>query len=85
MEALVEFISQNPLYGAGIVLGVVILLIALAKKMLKLAIVAIVLTAAYVYYLHDMAEETYSKAEKKFEDVRDSADQLIDDTRSLLK
>ena len=29
MEALIEFITQNPLYGAGLAAGVVLLLIAL--------------------------------------------------------
>ena len=85
MEALIEFITQNPLYGAGLAAGVMLLLIALIKKMLKFAIIAVVLNAGYAYYLQDMAQDAYAKAENKVDVAKDKAEDLIDKASSLIK
>ena len=85
MEALIEFITHNPLYGAGLAAGIVLLLIALVKKMLKFAIIVVLLNAGYAYYLQDMAQDAYAKAEDKMDVAKDKAEDLIDEAGSLIK
>ena len=85
MEALIEFLTENPLYALGIAVGVLLLIVALVKKMLKFAIIVVVLNAGYGYYLQDMAQDAYSKAEAKIDAAKDKADDLIDEAGSLIK
>lgn len=85
MEAVIEFVTQNPLYGAGIVIGVLLLTVALVKKMLKFAVVVVALNVSYGYYLQDMAQEAYAKAGAKVDLAKDKADDLIDEAGSLIK
>jgi hypothetical protein len=85
MEALIEFVTQNPLYGLGIAAGVLLLLVALVKKMTKFAIIVVILIAGYGYYLQDMAQDAYSKTEAKVDVAKDKAEDLIDEAGALLK
>jgi ElaB/YqjD/DUF883 family membrane-anchored ribosome-binding protein len=85
VEALIEFITQNPLYGVGLVALVLLLLFALIKKMVKLIIIAVLLNLGYGYYLQDMAEDAYARAEAKYKSARDQAENLIDEAGSLIK
>jgi hypothetical protein len=85
MEALIDFVTQNPLYGIGIVALVLLLLFALMKKMIKLVIIAILLNIGYVYYLQDMAQDAYARAEAKYETAKEKTKNLIDEAGSLIK
>ena len=85
MEALIEFLTENPLYALGIAVAALLLIVALVKKMLKFAIIVVVLSAGYGYYLQDMAQEAYSKAEARVDATKDKADDLIDQAGSLLE
>ena len=84
MEALVEFISDNPLYAVGIALLLLFLIFALIKKMVMVAIIAIILNIAYVYYLQDMAQDTYARAEARVGKAADKAADLFNEAGSLL-
>ena len=85
MEALIEFITQNPLYGAGIAALIIFLIISLIKKMFVMALIAIALNVAYVYYLQDIAEDAYAKAGSQYESTKDRVDKLVDKAGSLIK
>lgn len=57
VENVVDYLANNPVYvGLGVVL-LALIVGALIKKMTKLLIFALVLTAAYGYYLHDAARD----------------------------
>jgi hypothetical protein len=85
MEALIEFITQNPLYGIGVVALLLFMVFALIKKMFILAIIAIALNAGYVYYLQDIAEDAYARAGSKYESAKEQAENLMDKAGSLIK
>ena len=92
MEQLIDFVTENPLYAAGVVLFTLMLLIALVKKAVKIAILAVVLNAGYVYYLQDTAEKYYAKGQDKVEKlskeaskVGDQAENLLDEAGNLIK
>lgn len=81
MQALLDFVRENPLYAAGAAVLLLFLLISLLKKGLKLAIVALALNAGYGYYLNDLAQEYYSKAQEKVEAAQrqyDSAKETVE-------
>lgn len=78
MEAIIELIQDNPIYGVGLGVLLLLFLFALFKKMFKILIIAIILNLAYVYYLHDMAGDVISKGQSK-------AEQFIDKAKSLAK
>lgn len=84
METLIEFITNNPLYGVGIVALLLFMVFALIKKMIFVALIAICLNVAYIYALNDMADEAYAKANDKYEATKDAADTLINKADSLL-
>ena len=84
MEAVIEFVTINPLYGLGIVAGVLFLLFALVKKMVKVAVVVVILNIAYGYALQNMAQEAYTRAQTQYELAKDKAENLIDDADSLI-
>lgn len=85
MEAFIDFVTQNPLYGIGIVALVLLLLFALLKKMIKLVIIAILLNIGYVYYLQDLAEDAFTRAEAQYEAAKDQTKNLINNAGSLIK
>lgn len=85
MEAITDFVTQNPLYGFGMAAGALVLIAALVKRMFKLAIIAALLNLAYGYYLQDLAEEAYAGAKATYEETRDKAENLFDETGSLLQ
>ena len=84
MEALIEFVTDNPLYAVGTALLLILLIVALVKKMLKVAIIAVALNVGYTYYLHDMAQDAYAKAEAKAEDIKDKTEDLIDAAGNII-
>ena len=53
--------------------------------MLKFAIIVVLLNAVYAYYLQDMAQDAYSKAEDKIDVAKDKAEDLINEAGSLIK
>ncbi len=85
MEPLVDYLSANPLYAAGIAALILLFLFALVKKMLKVAILAIALNLAYVYYLQDAAEKAYATTGAKVERAMDKAGDLFNDAGELIK
>ena len=89
MEQLIDFLTNNPLYAAGVVVLTLLLLVALIKKMVKVAILAVALNAGYVYYLQDAAEKAYAdtqdKVEQAAEQATDKAGDLIDEAGNLIK
>lgn len=89
MERLLDFVASNPLYAAGLAALGLLLLVALIKKMLKVAILTVVLSAGYVYYLQDAAEKAYADAQHKVDDAAekatDKAGNLMDKAGNLIK
>lgn len=85
MEQLIEFLTDNPLYALGIVVLALLLVFALFKKMMKIALLAVVLMAAYIYYLQDSADKAYARAQDRAERVIDKAGDLFDDAKELTK
>ncbi|MCW8918311.1 MAG: hypothetical protein OQL08_05800 [Gammaproteobacteria bacterium] len=85
MEAITDFVTQNPLYGFGMAAGALLLIIALVKRMLKLAIIAALLNLAYGYYLQDLAKGVYADAKATYEEGRGKAENLVDEAGSLLQ
>ncbi len=84
MDALLDFIQDNPLYAVGIVALLLLFVIALFRKMFKLALLAVVLNVLYVVYLQELAEEAYSDAEAAIDAVRDQAEDLADRVEEAL-
>lgn len=78
MESIIEFLQANPLYAAGIALLLVFLIIGLIKKAVVLIVVAVLLNVAYIYYLHDMAEDAYQKASRGVESATEMMKDVID-------
>ncbi len=89
MEQLLDFVANNPPYAVGLVVLSLLLLVALIKKMVKVAILAVVLNAGYLYYLQDAAGKTYADAQDKVEEVAekatDKAGDLMDKAGNLIK
>jgi hypothetical protein len=56
VEAIADLVTQNPFYGPGIALLALLPIAALARRMFKLAIIAVLPALGYGYYLHDRAE-----------------------------
>lgn len=67
MEALLDFVQENPLYLAGTAVLLLFFIAALVKKAAKLALLALVLNAGYGYYLNDLAQDYYRQAQQKLE------------------
>jgi hypothetical protein len=72
MEALIEFIKENPLYAAGTAVLLLFFIISLVKKAAKLAVLAIALNLGYGYYLNDLAQAYYAEAQQRMETARDN-------------
>jgi c-di-AMP phosphodiesterase-like protein len=92
MEQLIDFVTENPLYAVGVVLFTLLLLIALVKKAIKIAILAVALNAGYIYYLQDSAEKYYAKGQDKVEQISqeaskvgEQAENLLDEAGNLIK
>ena len=73
MERLIEFVTENPLYAIGVVVLTLMLLVALVKRALKTAILALLLIAGYLYYLHESAEKHYARGQEKLEGLTEEA------------
>ncbi len=73
MQPVIDFVSANPLYGAGLVLLLVLLAVGLIKRAVKLVAIAALLNVGYGYYLHDAAANAYQKAQETVEDVAGKA------------
>lgn len=70
MEALFDFLKDNPLYTAVGAALFLFFIISLLKKGVTLAIIALLLNAGYGYYVNDLAQDYYKQAEKKVEEAR---------------
>lgn len=84
MDALIHFVTQHPLYGLGIIAGALFLIMALVKKMVKIAIIVVILNAAYGYYLQDIAKHAYSRAGAKYDMAKDKVDNLMDEAGVII-
>lgn len=73
MQQVVDFIIANPLYGAGLAVLLLLLVISLIKRAVKLVVVAALLNVGYGYYLHDAAMSYYDKATRAMEDAAEQA------------
>ncbi len=85
MGAVIDFVTANPLYGAGIVLLLALLIVGVVKKMAKLAVIAVLLNVGYVYYLHDAAADYYQQAQRTVEGAAAKAADAADKTGALLR
>jgi len=61
MEAFVEFLKANPVVAFGIVLLVFLCGVSLIKKLIKLALVLLVVTVAALYFVNDSAKEYWEE------------------------
>ncbi|WP_127475179.1 hypothetical protein [Sulfurivermis fontis] len=73
MQQILDFIIANPLYGAGLAILLLLLVISLIKRAVKLVVVAVLLNVGYGYYLHDAAMSYYDKATRAVEDAAEQA------------
>ena len=78
MSSIIDFLMDNPLYAAAAAALIIFFAVALFKKTFKLVAVAVALNLAYVYYLQDIAEDTYGQAYKSIESTVDSAKDVLD-------
>lgn len=85
MQAVIDYLTQHPLHAAAAVLLLIFLLVSLAKKMFKVAILVVVLNVAYGYYLHEIAKEAYAAAKSSYKETRESAQELLDEAGDLIK
>lgn len=74
MEALLDFVKANPIYAAGAAVLLLFVVMALVKKAVKLAVIAIALNAGYGYYLNELAQDYYEQAQKKLAVAREKAE-----------
>jgi len=82
MQQMLDFITANPLYGVGLALLLVLLVVSLVKRAVKLVVIAVLLNVGYGYYLHDMAQTAYDRAAKT---VRNAAGQVTDKAGELMQ
>lgn len=73
MQQIMDFIIANPLYGAGLAVLLLLLVIGLIKRAVKLVVVAVLLNVGYGYYLHDAAMSYYDKATRAVEGAVEQA------------
>ena len=85
MHAVIDYLSQHPLYALVAVLLLLFLVIAVVKKMLQIAILAVALNVAYGYYLHDNARGAYAKAKSTYKAGKRSAKTLFDEAGELIR
>ena len=81
MEAVIEFLQANPLYAAGAAVLIVLFVVSLFMKAVKLIVIALVLNLGYGYYVQDMAEDAYAKANSTIESAVDTA---VDTAKDML-
>ena len=81
MEAIIEFLQANPLYAVGAAMLIVFFVVSLITKAVKLAVIAVVLNLGYGYYVHDIAEDAYARANKSIESAVDTA---VDTAKDLI-
>lgn len=77
MDAVIELLKDNPIYAAGLALLLLLLVFSLAKRMMKVLLLAIALNIAYVYFLQERAEDLYASGKKQAEELIDEAGKLI--------
>lgn len=85
IQPIIDFLEANPLYAVGGAIFLLFLIYSLVKKAIKLVVIAIILNLAYGYYLADMANEFYSKASNTVEDVRQKAEDIVEDAEDALR
>ena len=85
MQAVIEYLTQHPLYAVGAIVLLLFLIIALVKKMIKVAILAVALNMAYGYYLNDVARDAYAKAKSSYKATKGTAKDLFDEAGKLIK
>ena len=78
MEAIIEFLQTNPLYAAGAAALIILFVVSLVMKAVKFAVIAVVLNLGYGYYVQEIAEDAYDKANKSIDSAVDTAKDLID-------
>ena len=71
MEALIDFVKANPLYAAGAAALLLFVIIALVKKAVKVAVIALALNFGYGYYLNDLAQDYYEQAQEKMAQAKE--------------
>lgn len=77
MQAMIDYLMQHPLHAAAAVILLLLLLFTLARKMLKIAILVVVIGLAYGYYLHDIAVSSYKATKESAQELFDEAGKLI--------
>ncbi len=77
MASFIEFLQNNPLYIAGIVLLIVFIIISLLKKAVKLLVLVVILIVAYSYYLND-SFDSYQISVDPLQSFENKASELID-------
>jgi len=80
MTAFFEFLQENPIYIAGIVLLIVFIIISLLKKAIKFLVVVVILLVGYSYYLNDSFDASQVSAEP-LQSLESTAKELFDDTK----
>lgn len=81
MQPVIDFVVANPLYGVGIAVLLLFLVVSLVKQAFKLALIALVVSGVYSYFLHDLANDAYARAATAAEAVAGQARELLDDAR----
>lgn len=84
MQAVIDFVTANPLYGAGLAVLLLVLLISVAKQAFKFALIAAVICGLYGYYLHDIATVTLAQARNAAEQAAGQAKEMLDKARDAV-
>ncbi len=82
MQQMIDFITANPLYGVGLALLLMLLIVGLLKRAVKLVAIAVLLNVGYAYYLHDLAQSAYDRAART---VHDAAEQVTDKASQVMQ
>jgi cell division protein FtsL len=85
MNEITTLITHNPLYGVIAGLLALFVVFSLVKKLIKWALIACVMFAAYVYYMHTQGKDvklpSMSDAEKVLEQGKQAASKLGDQAK----
>lgn len=71
MQTLLDFVKDNPLYAAGAAVLLLFAVMALVRRAVKLALIALALNFGYGYYLNDLARDYYEQAQKSMAQARE--------------
>lgn len=81
MDEVVSLITHQPLYGLIAALLVLFVVLTIAKKLVKLALIACIVFAAYVWFMHAQGKQVRLPridTEKVLDQGREAADKLGD-------